>query len=117
MTHPINPVAFSELHTTDTARSRAFYSELFGWKPEEESTPIGPYTMFAGMLAGMRNRDEQIPVGWLPYIDVADVAKETRRARELGGTILRDKIEIPEGTFSVVRDPTGAVFGLWQRKR
>jgi predicted enzyme related to lactoylglutathione lyase len=116
MTSPSNPVGYSELHTNDPARARAFYSELFGWKGDEQPTPMGPYTMFQDLLAGMTTSRDGIPVGWVPYVNVADVSTSTQRARALGAAVLRDCISIPEGIFSVVRDPTGAVLGLWQRK-
>jgi predicted enzyme related to lactoylglutathione lyase len=116
MTTPTNPVAYTELHTSDPARARAFYTELFGWKADEQPTPMGPYTMFQDLLAGMTGSRDGIPVGWVPYINVADVAAATKRAKVLGAHVFRECISIPEGTFSVVRDPTGAVIGLWQPK-
>jgi hypothetical protein len=113
---PSNPVAYTELQTKDPSRARAFYTDLFGLKGEEEQTPAGPYTMFEGLLAGLTAPRDGVPVGWIPYMTVADVAVATRRARGLGGEVLRDCIAIPEGTFSVVRDPTGGVLGLWQKR-
>lgn len=116
MTTHMNPVSYTELHTPDPARARAFYNELFSWKGQEEVTPMGPYTMFEGLLAGLIAGKEGMPVGWVPYMTVDDVARSTQRAKDLGGSVLRSCIEIQEGTFSVVRDPTGAVVGLWQKK-
>lgn len=78
---------------------------------------MGPYTMFQGMLAGLTAPRDGVPVGWVPYVGVDDVRGATRRARDLGGHVLRDCIAIPEGTFSVVRDPTGGVLGLFEKKR
>jgi predicted enzyme related to lactoylglutathione lyase len=112
---PTNPVGYSELQTTDPVRARVYYGELFGWKHEEEPTPAGPYTAFPGLVVGMTAPRDGVPPGWVPYINTPDVAGATRRARELGGTVLRDCITIPDGTFSVVRDPTGGVFGLFQK--
>jgi predicted enzyme related to lactoylglutathione lyase len=116
MTAPVNPVAYTELHTQDPARARAFYTELLGWKAEEEQTPMGPYTMFQGVLAGLTANRDGVPVGWVPYVSVDDVARATTRAKGLGAKVLRDCVAIPEGTFSVVCDPTGGVIGLWQKK-
>lgn len=51
----------------------------------------------------------------MPYISVGDVKASTAKARELGAKTLKDVTEIPGmGWFSVIEDPTGAVFGLWQ---
>jgi predicted enzyme related to lactoylglutathione lyase len=116
MTAPVNPVTYAELHTQDPARARAFYTELFGWKGVEEQTPMGPYTMFEGVLAGLTANRDGVPVGWVPYVNVDDAARATMRAKSLGAKVLRDCIAIPEGTFSVVSDPTGGVIGLFQKK-
>ena len=37
MTTLTNPVGYTELHTTDPARARVFYGELFGWKGDEQT--------------------------------------------------------------------------------
>lgn len=111
---PMNPVAYAELQTNDPARARVFYAELFGWKTSEEQTPAGPYWSFQGVLAGLTAPRDGVPAGWVPYLNVDDVAAATRRARALGAEVLRDCIAIEPGTFSVVRDPTGGVLGLWQ---
>ena len=113
---PTNPVGYSELQTLDPARARAYYGELFGWHAEEEPTPMGPYTAFPGLLVGMTAPRDGVPPGWVPYINVPEIEDATRRARALGGQVLRDCIAIPDGTFSVVRDPTGGVFGLFQKR-
>ncbi len=115
--NPINPVGYVELHTTDPDRARAFYSELFAWSSAEEETPLGPYTAFEGVLAGLTAPRGGVAPGWLPYVDVPDVVEATRRARKLGATIVRECVEIPGGTFSVLRDPTGGQLGLFEKKR
>lgn len=110
-----NPVVYTELHSPDPNRAGAFYGELFGWKPETSQTPMGPYTMFTGQLAGMKANEGGITPTWVPYVGVPDVRAATQRAQRLGATVLRDCTTIPDGTFSVVRDPTGAVVGLFQK--
>jgi predicted enzyme related to lactoylglutathione lyase len=57
------------------------------------------------------------PDNWLPYLLVDDVAASTKKAQLLGAKIARDETEVPEtGWFSVMVDPPGAAFGLWQPK-
>jgi len=116
-TIPNNPVVYTELQSNDPARARAFYGELLGWQTEEEATPVGPYWMFKGQLAGLTAPRDGLPAGWIPYVAVERAAAATKRARELGAEVLRDCVSIPEGTFSVVRDPTGAVIGLFESKK
>jgi len=50
-------------------------------------------------------------------MDVTDVKAATAKARSLGGEVIKDVSEVPNaGMFSIIQDPTGAVFGLWQDK-
>jgi predicted enzyme related to lactoylglutathione lyase len=54
---------------------------------------------------------------WLAYVLVADVETATKKAESLGAKVHKGKTEIPNmGWFSIVGDPTGAVFALWQTK-
>ncbi len=54
---------------------------------------------------------------WVPYVLVDDIAAPTEKAKSLGATVLADVTEIPGmGSFSMLVDPTGAAFALWQPK-
>jgi len=114
-----NPFVHVELQTQDVDKSKKFYASMFDWKLEE--IPGMDYTIInvgEGTGGGMMNKPVAgIPDNWLPYILVADVAASTKKARALGATICKDVTEIPGfGWFSVISDPTGATFGLWQPK-
>jgi predicted enzyme related to lactoylglutathione lyase len=55
---------------------------------------------------------------WIPFIAVADVVATTERIVALGGGIVKGPAEVPGyGWYSVVTDPTGAAFGIWDRER
>jgi uncharacterized protein len=114
-----NPFVHIELQTQDVGKSKEFYSNMFGWKWEE--MPGMDYTMInvgEGTGGGMMKKpDPGIPDHWLPYILVDDAAALTKKARALGATIALDVTEIPGyGWFSMIVDPTGATFALWQAK-
>ncbi len=114
-----NPFVHIELQTQDVDKSKKFYASMFDWKLEE--IPGMDYTMInvgEGTGGGMMKKPVPgIPDNWLPYVLVDDVAASTKKARALGATIARDVTEIPGfGWFSVILDPTGAAFGLWQPK-
>jgi predicted enzyme related to lactoylglutathione lyase len=53
---------------------------------------------------------------WLPYIEVAEIAKVTDQARELGAVVLLEPREGPAGWRSVVATPAGAEIAFWQAK-
>lgn len=114
-----NPFVHIELLTKDVDKSKKFYASLFDWKLED--IPGMDYTMVnvgEGTGGGMmKNPMPGNPDNWLPYILVDDVAASTNKAKLLGTAIIKDVTEIPGmGLFSVIIDPTGAAFGLWQNK-
>lgn len=54
-----------------------------------------------------------LPLQWMPHIQVADVAASARRALELGGSeLLHGKDEDGNSQWAVLNDPNGAAFGL-----
>ena len=114
-----NPFVHVELQTKDTEKSKKFYESLFDWKLEQ--IPGMDYTMINvgdGTGGGMmKNPVPDAPDSWLPYILVDDVAASTKKAQTLGAKVCKEVTEVPGmGWFSVISDPTGAVFGLWQAK-
>jgi predicted enzyme related to lactoylglutathione lyase len=109
------PFGWSELATRDTARAKAFYTELFNWKAKPD--PQNMYTEFqvggrsiAGMMA-MTPQHGDAPPHWLPYVMVDDCDRTARRAGELGGQIYVPPTTIENvGRFTVFADPAGAVL-------
>ena len=52
---------------------------------------------------------------WLPYVLVDSVDQTIQKARELGATIIVEKMPIPEmGAFGIFIDPSGATLGVWE---
>ena len=46
-----------------------------------------------------------------------DVEAATKKAESLGAKVYKGKTEVPNmGWFSIISDPTGAAFALWQTK-
>lgn len=119
MEAPANPVVHLELHTPNLPRACAFYTGLFGWRAER--IRVGPASylslrLAAGIDGGIVECERERPL-WLPYVDVADVAEATERARLLGATVLLEPREGPGGWRSVVAAPAAAEIALWQPKR
>ncbi|HZV80777.1 MAG TPA: VOC family protein [Geobacteraceae bacterium] len=112
-----NPFVHVELMTSDLDKAREFYTGLFDWQLEE--IPGMDYTLIKvgdGTGGGMmKNPLPDSPSYWLAYVLVDDAAASTDKARSLGATICKEVTEIPDiGWFSVITDPTGATFALWQ---
>ena len=116
-----NPFVHIELNTTDPAKARQFYGSLFDWKLEDMPMGNGDVYTLIGVGEGgtgggmMQHPVPGAPSMWLAYVNVDDVEASTQKAQSLGATIIRDKTEVPQmGWFSILTDPTGAVFALWQ---
>ena len=115
-----NAFVHVELHTKDVEKAKQFYSGLFDWKLSETPMPGGgSYTLInvgEGTGGGMfQNPDPNVPPHWLAYVGVEDVVASTNRARELGATVHMDVMQVGDfGKMSVLQDPTGAFFALWQ---
>jgi predicted enzyme related to lactoylglutathione lyase len=117
-----NPFVHVELNTTDVAKAKSFYGELFDWQLEDVPMAEGAYTLIKvgeGTGGGlMKHPMPGAPSMWLAYVLVDDIGTATGKAKGLGATVLKDATEVPGmGWFSIIGDPTGAVLGLWQAKK
>jgi len=122
--HPAGNFVWMELATTDQAAAKQFYGALFGWRGAD--IPMGRdfvYTMFlhgdrdvCGAYA-MKAEDQMlgIPPHWLLYIAVSNADDAVSRALQRGGNPLSPAMDIPGvGRMAVIRDPVGAMFGIFQ---
>jgi len=106
--------------TSDTDRSRAFYTEVFGWTAEEPAEEFGGYFTFrkgdvqvAGCMAAQPGAG--MPDTWAVYLATDDAAKTLDTAVAEGGRLLVQAMAVADlGTMGVVADTGGAAIGLWQ---
>jgi len=118
-----NPFVHVELNTPDPRKATEFYSKLFQWQLEDMSNPAvpdGTYTVIKvgeGTGGGLMQQIPGGPAGWLAYVGVDDIHAATKKAESLGAEVMKDVTEVTGmGWLSFIRDPTGAVLGLWQSK-
>ena len=119
-----SPFCWYELMTIDPASTGEFYALAVGWTVEQGQGEMAFYTTFktAGgvRIGGMMAIDEQMAAhgmrpGWIGYVAVDDIEASAAKVAQLGGTVHRPPGDIPGvGRFSVVADPFGAVFQLFQ---
>jgi predicted enzyme related to lactoylglutathione lyase len=116
--NPTKPVIHLELHTGDLERAVDFYSQLCGWRSERIHAGGGSYVALemGDRLGGGAVECPAERSVWLPYVRVGDVGETTERARGLGGAVLLEPREGPEGWRSVVAAPDGAEIAFWQQK-
>lgn len=109
-----------DVTSPDLDATIAFYSGLFGWKGDQDPRPqAGGYTMFSlngkAVAAASPPQQEGMPPFWTTYIASDDVDATATRVREAGGTVLADPFDVFDaGRMTVVQDPTGPAFGVWQ---
>ena len=113
-----NPVVHLELHTGDLVGACGLYARLLGWRAEDVTTGAGDYhALDVGPRVGGGVVECPTPRPlWLPYVEVADVAAVTDRARRLGARVALEPREGPAGWRSVLATPAGAELALWQPK-
>jgi predicted enzyme related to lactoylglutathione lyase len=116
-----NPFVHVELNTTDPAKAKSFYGQLFNWTLEDMPMPDGTYTVIKvgeGTGGGiMKHPIPGAPSTWLAYVSVDDINASTQKAKSLGAQMLKDVTEIPGvGWFSIFLDPTGAALALFKPK-
>jgi predicted enzyme related to lactoylglutathione lyase len=106
--------------TSDTQRSRQFYTELFGWSAEEPNDEFGGYFNFtkdgvriAGCMASQP--DDGVPNVWSVYLATDDATKTVDAARTNGGQVYVEPVQVGDlGTMAVIADAGGASIGIWQ---
>jgi predicted enzyme related to lactoylglutathione lyase len=115
-----------DLATGDPAGAKAFYAGLFGWTYDD--IPMGDGNSYSMALIDGRKvaaigpqQEEQsaagVPPHWQMYINAPEVDAATAKVATAGGTVLAGPFDVMDaGRMSVVADPSGAIFQLWQAK-
>ena len=121
-------VVHFEIPATDPEKLSQFYTSLFGWKIEKMPMEGMDYYVTstvetdeqgmpkeAGAINGgisPRMSPDQKPAN---YVNVESVEEYAGKAKELGATLVMDKMPVPGmGWFAMMIDPEGNTFGLWQ---
>ena len=110
-----SPFVWFDVIGSDRSGTSRFLADTFGWQQND----IGSMTMQIdgdnGPFAGVCNAMEDV-AGWVPYVEVDDLAVEARKAKTNGADILAEQMEGPAGTATFIREPGGSVMALWKRQ-
>ena len=110
---------WNQCQTPDPVRAAEFYQAVFGYEVDEiqlneTDTPFRVLKVGGRGVAGVREPVSQTsggPPHWSTVFAVADADATVARARELGGDVLMEPLDLPNiGRIAVISDPTGAVF-------
>lgn len=105
-----------ELSTCATLEAAIFYPRVVPWRPEhseQDPTHVIWHTLDGPM--GTLAPSPQIGGSphWLPYVGTPDVADTIAQIQRLGGRVLVNATETPNGdVFAVVSDPQHTTFGI-----
>jgi predicted enzyme related to lactoylglutathione lyase len=111
-----------ELMTPNVDAARKFYAPLANWGTQPFDKSYTLWTTggapFAGLQPlGPKEREQGIPPHWMPYLETSNIADTVRLASSLGAKMMVPPTDIPNvGTFAVIQDPQGAVFGVLDTK-
>jgi predicted enzyme related to lactoylglutathione lyase len=117
-------LCWNEVHTRDIDTDKAFYGSVFGWEPGRPQFAGAPETYTVWELDGkgvggmMQMVEGMFPPGtpphWSVCFAVADVDATVAKAREHGGTVAAEPMDMPIGRFAAIIDTQGAWFTIMQ---
>ena len=119
----VGSVSWADLTVENADEVRDFYSRVVGWQPV--GLDMGGYSDYCmnepatdKSVAGIchaRGVNRDLPAQWLIYITVEDLDKSMSKCVELGGEVINGPRDMGEqGRYCVIRDPAGAVAGLFE---
>jgi predicted enzyme related to lactoylglutathione lyase len=113
-------LCWADLVTSDLVAAAKFYKAVFGWQtdPGKDNTGymhIKNGDKHIGGIQPAEHRNPEAPPHWLPYFLVEDCDALTAKAKATGANIYVPPMSLEGvGRWSVVADPQGAVFALFQ---
>jgi predicted enzyme related to lactoylglutathione lyase len=117
-TQPLGTPTWIDLGVPDVDRALDFYGAVFGWE-FAGSEEYGRYTtcLLRGRAAAAITPEFDAASGpaWRVFLATPDCDDTVRQVRRSGGDVLLEPTDVlDQGRMAFARDPTGAVFGLWQ---
>ena len=114
-------VAWFDITTTDMAKSKDFYAQLFGWTyTPVAGTDLAVEIVSGGTGIGTIRRSEGKISGFngVVYIQVDDIQASCKKAKDLGGTLIPGfpfNLDDGRGAIGLVVDPAGHPIGMYSR--
>lgn len=111
---------WNELMTRDPQRARRFYEEAIGWTFDEMPMPEGGTYLLAkagerpagGIYDTTGTEMADLPEHWFSYLAVDDIDARCAKAKEAGGTIMREPFDVAGvGRIAIIGQPGGGAVG------
>jgi uncharacterized protein len=118
-------LCWADINSPNREKAIAFYSSLFGWQFEagKDKDPNGYLHIkngeeFIGGATPPQSLPPGAPAHWLAYFLTSNCDASTEKAKSLGASVWVPPTDIEgAGRFSVLSDPQGAAFALFQSAR
>jgi uncharacterized protein len=113
-------LCWADLMTSDQSAASKFYQAVIGWQldPGKDNTGylhIKNGDKHIGGIPPAEYRNPNAPPHWLPYFLVENCDSSTDKAKAAGAKVYVPPMSIENvGRWSVIADPQGAVFALFQ---
>jgi len=110
------PMNFVEFRVHDLARTKKFYSAIFGWTFEDYGPNYSSFTDH-GLGGGfVSDRGEPRPGGPLMVFHVDDLQAALERAKSVGAAIIVPIFAFPGGRRFEFKDPDGYDIAAWTQE-
>ena len=112
-------VVHFEIPSDDPERAATFYTAAFGWQIQKWNGPQEYWLVDTGqgepgINGGIMRRGGPFD-RVINTLNVDNLDNSIRRVRDLGGTLVGEKIAIPDiGDLQYAQDPDGNIFGMMQ---
>ena len=106
-------LTWNDLATPDPDAAAAFYGELLGWEIRQQAPEYATVVNEGRPNGGIR-RETDLPPHWLPYFTTESITQAAATAKDAGGQVLGEPVEVPAGTFGFLLDPQGAPFAIFE---
>jgi len=109
-----------ELATTNPDQLQKFYGDVFGWQFQSITQTDEHYTIIrngdrnvAGLFKARPREGVKLGALWIGMMSVDDPDKAAATAKKTGGSVHTPPKALPNrGTYALLRDPEGAIFGV-----
>ena len=119
-------IGWIDLTVENADAVRDFYKAVAGWQATD--LDMCGYSDYAMMPPGggdavsgichARGKNTGLPAQWLIYINVENLDRSLEQAKAHGGALVYGIRDMGSyGRMAVVRDPAGAVAGLFEHKK
>ena len=120
---------WTEIASNDAEKCMEFYTNVFGWTFKKGDAAGGmQYNEFSTggdhPVGGLYQMDPKWfgehmpPPHFMNYVFVDDVDASAQKATDLGATLIRPPMDIPNvGRMSILTDPTGAHIAIFKWNR